>query len=57
MSFSMVTDLFSGDMPPLGESDALEEDEGKEAPESEGEKVDLVGETKLGENELCWVGE
>lgn len=45
----MVTDLFSDVISERGESEALEDVDGNDAPESEGENEDLVGES--GENE------
>ncbi|KAI5733861.1 hypothetical protein M8J76_017011 [Diaphorina citri] len=50
-NFSMVTDLFSGVIPDLGESEEFDEEDGKDAPESDCENEDLVGEIKLGDNE------
>jgi hypothetical protein len=53
----MVTDLFSGVIPDLGESEEFDEEDGKDAPESDCENEDLVGEIKLGDNgekELFW---
>ncbi|KAI5702894.1 hypothetical protein M8J76_017011 [Diaphorina citri] len=49
-NFSMVTDLFSGVIPDLGESEEFDEEDGKDAPESDCENEDLVGEIKLGDN-------
>lgn len=43
-NFSMVTDLFSGVISERGEREALEDVDGNDAPESEGENEDLVGE-------------